>query len=411
MTHQSVHSGPDSEILAAGAVLYRHAPGGIEVALIHRRRHDDWTFPKGKLEPGEHVIAAAVREVREETGISPVLGRPLATVRYQVEGRPKRVDYWAAPVDAGSSAPPFVPNQEVDALEWLPSPEAATRLTYAHDQRLLDLLLASSGGVGRSPANPAPPGGDDGSLTEEAGLRAAGDDLQADEISSGVVDRDLEGRGNQLGGEGSQAMDGKRSTGDSFCGAGDGSRAGGDTVPCILLRHASAGHKSAWHGDDLLRPLDAQGVAEAQTLASLLACYGPARVISSPAERCQGTVRPYAGRIGVAIETEPVFTVQPGDGEDLRAAAQRRTTELLAHPSPMVICAHRENISVLLSQARAMLPTLPMPTPSPDDPAWRDVEPHNSSSAADWSPPKGGFWVLHIANGQLSALEHHDLTS
>lgn len=371
VTHRSEHPGPDSEILAAGAVLYRHAAGKIEVALIHRRRHDDWTFPKGKLEPGEHPLVAAVREATEETGIRTVLGRPLATVRYQAEGRPKRVDYWAALVDA--SAAPFVPNDEVDALAWLPSAEAAAWLTYAHDQRLLDLLLApsaspsasSSPGAGFRPDNGAPPGADNNSITEAAGPGAMGDVLQP----------------------------------------------GDDTVPCILLRHGSAGRKGAWPGDDLLRPLDDQGVAEAQALAGLLACYAPTRVISSAAERCLATVRPYAERIGVPIETEPGFTVQPDNGEDRHAAARRRMAELLAHPSPMVICAHRENISALLDQVRATLPAVPMPAPSPGDPAWQDVEPHNSVSAADWSPPKGGFWVLHIANGQLSALEHHDLTS
>lgn len=138
-------AGPDAdagEIHAAGAVLWRPGRHGTEVALVHRPRYDDWTFPKGKLEPGEHVLAAAVREVTEETGIRPVLGRPLPTVRYPRQGRTKRVDYWAAtpagdPVGAPAPA-------EVDRLEWLPLAAAAERLTYRHDAVLLSELTAGS---------------------------------------------------------------------------------------------------------------------------------------------------------------------------------------------------------------------------------------------------------------------------
>ena len=128
------------EIRAAGAVLWRPGTRGPEVALIHRPRYDDWTFPKGKAEPGEHVLVTAVREVTEETGTRPVLGRPLSTFRYQVKDRPKRVDYWAAvPADGpvGEPAP-----AEVDDVEWLPVAAARERLTYQHDVELLSELIA-----------------------------------------------------------------------------------------------------------------------------------------------------------------------------------------------------------------------------------------------------------------------------
>src|SRR5215472_8502449 len=81
---------------AAGAVLWRARAGGIETALVHRPRYDDWSFPKGKSEPGEHVLLTAVREVEEETGVRAALGRRLATQTYPVEGQPKQVEYWAA---------------------------------------------------------------------------------------------------------------------------------------------------------------------------------------------------------------------------------------------------------------------------------------------------------------------------
>ena len=84
------------KIPAAGAVLWRQGEQGPEVALVHRPRYDDWSIPKGKSEPGEHVLITAVREVTEETGIEIILGRRLRTVRYLSDGRPKQVDYWAA---------------------------------------------------------------------------------------------------------------------------------------------------------------------------------------------------------------------------------------------------------------------------------------------------------------------------
>src|SRR5215469_17081811 len=86
-------------ILSAGAVLWRPAADrghGTEVLLVHRPRYDDWSLPKGKREPGEHLLVTAVREVFEETTVRPVLGPQLPTTEYLALGRPKRVDYWSA---------------------------------------------------------------------------------------------------------------------------------------------------------------------------------------------------------------------------------------------------------------------------------------------------------------------------
>ena len=90
------------KIPAAGALLWRPGEQGPEVVLVHRPRYDDWSFPKGKCLPGEHVLITAVREVAEETEIEIILGRKLRTVRYLSDGRPKQVDYWAARVKAGT---------------------------------------------------------------------------------------------------------------------------------------------------------------------------------------------------------------------------------------------------------------------------------------------------------------------
>ena len=125
------------EIVAAGAVVSRKGP---EVLLVHRPKYDDWSFPKGKLDPGEHVTAAAVREVAEETGLDVRLGPPLSLQRYPVlDGRPrdKVVWYWAARVVGGDDVSTYRPNAEIDAVAWVPLDKAAGLLTYPRDRATL----------------------------------------------------------------------------------------------------------------------------------------------------------------------------------------------------------------------------------------------------------------------------------
>jgi 8-oxo-dGTP pyrophosphatase MutT (NUDIX family) len=121
-------------ILAAGAVLWR-TDGDSEplVAVVHRPRYDDWSLPKGKVDPGETQPVTAVREVDEETGYVCELGRRLATVTYPVGPATKRVQYWAARTIGGE----FTANSEVDELEWLPPKLAMKRLQYPDDRKVL----------------------------------------------------------------------------------------------------------------------------------------------------------------------------------------------------------------------------------------------------------------------------------
>ena len=123
----------DDSIIASGAVPTRQGESGPEYLLIHRAHRSDWTLPKGKVEPGEHAIAAAIREVREETGFAVVLSAPLPTQHYLVRGLPKVVFYWHATIVGGS----FVPNDEVDEILWLPLSDAIEKLTYEHDADVL----------------------------------------------------------------------------------------------------------------------------------------------------------------------------------------------------------------------------------------------------------------------------------
>lgn len=131
------------EIRAAGAVLWRRNPDGeLSVAVVHRPRYDDWSLPKGKLEHGETVPSAAVREIKEETGFGCVLGRFLSTISYQVDLRgdpvPKTVGYFSARALDGS----FTPDPEVDELKWLPPAKAHQVLTYAQEVEVLEEFAA-----------------------------------------------------------------------------------------------------------------------------------------------------------------------------------------------------------------------------------------------------------------------------
>ncbi|MHB1613501.1 MAG: NUDIX hydrolase [Actinomycetes bacterium] len=126
-------------IRAAGTVLWRPGPSGAaEVHLVHRPRYDDWSFPKGKLGAREHVLIGAVREVQEETGIRPLLGRPLPDQQYLADGVPKFVRYWAATPVTESG---FTPTPEVDQARWVPIEDAARLLTWPRDQELLAAFL------------------------------------------------------------------------------------------------------------------------------------------------------------------------------------------------------------------------------------------------------------------------------
>jgi len=291
------------EVLAAGAVLWRPAGSGAQVAVIHRPKYDDWSFPKGKADPGEHLLLAAVREVAEETGIRVNLGRRLPLVRYLVNGVPKRVDYWVATADPTVGGG-FTAGTEVDELVWLPAGTASRQLSYQRDAETL----------------------------------------------------------------------------------ADFRRGPRRTVPLILVRHASAGSKSDWHKSDTSRPLDSRGRIDARTLADLLRCFGVSRVVSSPAERCVATVRPYAAATGGRVEAEPAFEVIKKKGVADELAAAKAMAQLAAVDQPVIVCAHRENLPLLFGAACAELGT-----------AAPEIRPLR----------KGEFLVLHRESGRLAAAERY----
>lgn len=247
---------------AAGGVVWRGDAAAPEVALVHRPRYDDWTLPKGKLHVGETELACAVREVAEETGARVAVGRRLQRVRYDVEGEPKTVAYWAMRYLDGA----FGPDDEVDGLQWL-APGAARRLlSYDVDRAVLDGFLAA----------PVP-----------------------------------------------EAL-------------------------VLLVRHAKAGKRAEWDGEDALRPLDRTGVAQARRLVPFLAAFAPQRLVSAPPVRCVETLAPAADALGLPLRIDPRF------GDDSYVETPEQTAAALftlaAPGSVTVVCSQGVTIPALVER-------------------------------------------------------------
>jgi len=130
---------------AAGAVLWRREGDQLQVALVHRPKYDDWSWAKGKLDPGETWVEAAAREVLEETGFRPRLGVPLPRSVYSMQrGQLKEIRYWAAEVMSGSGDL----ENEIDEVAWLTPAQAQVRFSYVRDaQQLQAVVDADRAGV------------------------------------------------------------------------------------------------------------------------------------------------------------------------------------------------------------------------------------------------------------------------
>jgi len=128
-----------TDLVAAGAIVTRKRPTGREVLLVHRPKYDDWSFPKGKRDPGEHVTETACREVLEETGVEIRLGQPLHPQLYSVGGgRAKTVHYWVGQVLGDDGVHLYQPNNEIDQVVWVPIKQARQQLSYRHDVHTLE---------------------------------------------------------------------------------------------------------------------------------------------------------------------------------------------------------------------------------------------------------------------------------
>lgn len=134
---------PEFEVEAAGGVIVRRDENGAaEVLIVHRPRYDDWSVPKGKLDPGETHEDGALREIREETGLICRLGEEVAQAHYtDNKGRSKRVRYYLMEPVEGE----FEANDEVDEVRWLDTQSAAAAVSYARDAEILGAAVTKLG--------------------------------------------------------------------------------------------------------------------------------------------------------------------------------------------------------------------------------------------------------------------------
>jgi len=263
---------------AAGAVLWRPDGSSADslIAVIHRARYDDWSLPKGKVDPGETEPVAAVREIFEETGQRSSLGRSLGSVG------------------------DFSAGDEVDQLVWLTPKEAAKRLSYPTDRKVL----------ARFAKKPA------------------------------------------------------------------------DTATVLIVRHGAAGRRARYKGDDRMRPLDAKGRAQAESLVPQLLAFGATSVHAADRVRCAQTVEPLAGDLDVPIRLESTLTEEAYSTDPDRA--HRRVLAIAAAGGTPVICTQGKVIPPLIEW-------------------WckRDgVKPAKSRNR------KGSTWVLSLAGGKVIAADH-----
>lgn len=277
--------------------------------MVHRPKYDDWSWAKGKLDPGEEPCIAAVRETVEETGLVVRLGIPLPPAEYPIldgRGSPatKQVHYWAAQVVGGSGEL----EHEIDEVAWVDVKGAHDRLDYARDREQLLALVRA---------------------------------------------------------EREQAL---------------------QTWPLALVRHAKARPRSRWEGDDRVRPLDAVGRAQAETIGPVLAAYGVTRLVSSSSLRCACTLQPYAAESGHRLVTrdslsEEGFAANPDK-------APRHLRRLLERGEPAAICTHGPVLPTLLTDLAGRIDS----THSQSDRLAEELR-----TAADSNLGKGEVLVVHVA--------------
>jgi 8-oxo-dGTP diphosphatase len=123
-------------IAAAGGLLWRSTSNELKIALVHRSRYDDWTLPKGKLNPGETWLEAALREVKEETGRDVRVLGFAGAIAYETDKGPKIVRFWNMAI--GGEGRSSVDSSEVAEVEWFSPAEATERLSYPLEKALME---------------------------------------------------------------------------------------------------------------------------------------------------------------------------------------------------------------------------------------------------------------------------------
>lgn len=286
-------------VWAGGGVLWRRSATGVEVALVHRPRYDDWSLPKGKAEPGELLVATAARELVEETGYEVRMGQRLITVEYRLgSGALKKVAYWSVAATGGE----FVANHECDMLRWRSVDDAIGKVSYAADRKVLRTFAS----------NPI------------------------DELHT-----------------------------------------------MLLVRHAKAGRRAMFRGDDRDRPLDREGRRQAAALADVLALFGAHRLHAADRLRCVQTLTPLSEALREVIEVEPALT------EEAYSAHPDESFERL-----LALAGHNGPVHAVCSQGKVIPPVLSR---------WAKRDDVTLSASRN---RKGSVCVLTLRGDTLIAVDH-----
>ncbi|GAA4677414.1 NUDIX hydrolase [Gordonia humi] len=286
-------------VWAAGGVVWRPGASGVEVALVHRPRYDDWSLPKGKAEPGELLVTTAAREIVEETGYEVRMGHELLTVQYRLSsGALKKVAYWSAAVTGGS----FVANHECDESIWSTVSAAIDRVSYSADRKVLRTFA-------------------------------------------------------------SQPVD--------------------DLRTMVMVRHAKAGRRSRFVGDDRDRPLESDGRRQAAALTDLLGLFGVHRLHAADRRRCVQTLEPLADALRTEIEVEESLTEEAYAADPDAAFARLQAIADRSGP-----------VRAVCSQGKVIPPVLTR---------WAD---RDGVAMPASSNRKGSVWILTLRGTTLVALDH-----
>ena len=397
---------PQRLVRSAGALVWRLTdpervavpgesidPADIEVLMVHRPRYHDWSWPKGKTENGENLVAAAVREVEEETGQIITLGAPLTTQRYRLGGgQTKEVHYWVGtPVPAGHASERLrapvarAPRTEIDQTAWTSPERAADMLTRRGDRRLLADIVARAreGRLVTTTLLVLRPGQGLSPLLDEAGDTHASASPAA---SSG---------GSAAPAQVAVPSKPRPAPTPAMVASAAARRA-------AQVEQASA-KKTQTAPEPVDPPLSRFGVRQAFDLIDLLSSFGVARAFASPAARSRQSLTPWASMGGGSVTlvesldlTASVSDVQI-DAEArlgrVRAFAAERLRE---HAAPTVLSVTGPARDAIIEEIRAYASA---PVAGGESPCLRH----------------GQVLVAHVEHGPdglvVAALETHGVTT
>lgn len=378
-----------ARLAAPGEVI---DPADIEVLMVHRPRYHDWSWPKGKAEHGEPLVAAAVREVEEETGQVVTLGAPLTTQRYRLGGgQTKEVHYWVGtPVSGGPAA--FVrapvaraPRTEIDRAEWVAPERAAEMLTRRGDRRLLSDLLARAreGRLVTTTLLVLRPGQGLTPRLDEAG------DVHAPASPS------ASSGGSAAPAEASVPSEPRPAPTPAMVASAAARRA-------AQVEQASA-KKTENAPEPVDPPLSRFGVRQAFDLIDLLSSFGVARAFASPAARSRQSLTPWASMGGGSVTLVESLDLA-ASGPDAQVDAEARLGRVRAFAAERL----REHAA----------PTVLSVTGCARDAIIEEIRAYASAPVAGAEAPRltrGQVLVAHVEHGPdglvVAALETHGVTT